>query len=185
MKLKLNNVRLSFADLFEATQFDGKGDFYFGCQLLVPEGDPQKKLIDDAVAAVAKDKWGAKGAATLGTLEGNPQKICWIDGKKREYEGYAGNWALSTKRNQSKGRPLVLDQQKNPVVAADGKVYSGCYVNASVEFWAQDNGYGKGIRCTLLGVQFFRDGDAFTAGSPASPDDFEALAEGSTADDLA
>lgn len=185
MKLKLNNVRLSFADLFEAVQFDGKGDFYFGCQLLVPEGDPQKKLIDDAVAAVAKDKWGAKGAATLATLEGNPQKICWIDGKKREYEGYAGNWALSTKRNQSKGRPLVLDGQKNPIVAADGKVYSGCYVNASVEFWAQDNGYGKGVRCTLLGVQFFRDGDAFTAGSPASPDDFEALAEGATADDLA
>jgi hypothetical protein len=184
MKLKLDNVRLSFADLFEPVQFDGKGPFNYGCSLLVPEGDPQKKKIDEAIAQVAKDKWGAKAAAVMAGLEGNPQKICWVDGKKREYEGYAGNWALSTKRGQDKGRPLILDQQKNPVVAADGKVYSGCYVNASVEFWAQDNGFGKGVRCTLLGVQKNRDGDAFTAGSAASPDDFEALAEGASAEDL-
>lgn len=185
MKLKLNGVRLSFADLFEAVQFDGKGDFYFGCQLLVPEGDPQKATVDQAIKATAKEKWAAKADAVLAGIEGNPQKICWIDGKKREYEGYAGNWALSTKRPQAKGRPLVLDQAKNPVVAADGKVYSGCYVNASVELWAQDNSFGKGIRCTLLGVQFCKDGDAFTAGAAASPDDFEALAEGATAGDLA
>jgi hypothetical protein len=181
VKLKLNDVRLSFADLFEAVQFDGKGEFYFGCQLLVPADTAQKAAIDAAIKQVAKDKWGAKAEAVLGSIEGNPQKICWIDGKKREYEGYAGNWALSTKRAQSRGRPLVLDQQKNTVVAADGAVYSGCYVNASVEFWAQDNNFGKGVRCTLLGVQKNRDGDAFTAGSAASPDDFEALAEGADA----
>jgi hypothetical protein len=79
----------------------------------------------------------------------------------------------------------VLDGLKNPLVAADGKPYAGCYVNTTVEFWAQDNSYGKGIRCTLLGVQFLRDGDAFSAGSVATPDDFEALAEGAGADDLA
>lgn len=184
-KLKLNNVRLSFADLFEAVQFDGKGEFYYGCQLLVPADDPQRKTVDEAVRQVAKDKWGAKAEAVLGSIEGNPQKICWIDGKKREYDGYAGNWALSTKRPQSKGRPLVLDHDKTALVAGDGKIYSGCYVNASVELWAQDNSFGKGIRCTLLGVQFYRKGDAFSAGSPASADDFEALAEGATADDLA
>ncbi|HSV48335.1 MAG TPA: ssDNA-binding protein [Ramlibacter sp.] len=185
MKLKLTDVRLSFADLFEAVQFDGKGEFYFGAQLLVPEGDPQRKTIDQAIAAVAKEKWGAKAAAIQGSIEGNPQKICWIDGKKREYDGYAGNWALSTKRPQSKGRPLVLARDKSAIVAADGTVYSGCYVNASVEFWAQDNSFGKGIRCTLLGVQFNRDGDAFSAGAAASPDDFEELAAGAEADSLA
>ncbi|MDB5964786.1 MAG: bbp40 [Polaromonas sp.] len=185
MKLLITNARLSFPDLFEAVQFDGKGPFNYGCQLLIKADDAQKAAIDKIVLQVAKDKWGAKAPAIFAGIEGNPQKCCWIDGAKRTYDGYEGNWALSTKRDQSKGRPLVFDQKKQPLVAADGKPYAGCYVNASVEFWAQDNSFGKGIRCTLLGVQFAKDGDAFGGGSPANPDDFAELAEGATADDLA
>ena len=40
MKVFITNARLSFPDLFEAVQFDGKGPFNYGCQLLIPEGDP-------------------------------------------------------------------------------------------------------------------------------------------------
>jgi hypothetical protein len=185
MKLFLTNARLSFPDLFEATQYQGSGPFNYGCQLLIPAGDPQKAKIDAAIQAVAKDKWAAKAPTILEGILGNVNKCCFIDGAKRAYDGYEGNWALSTKREQTKGRPLVFDQQKQPLVAADGKPYAGCYVNASVEFWAQDNSFGKGIRCTLLGVQFVRDGDAFGGGSPADPDDFQALADGAMADDLA
>lgn len=50
--------------------------------------------------------------------------------------------------------------------------YSGCYVNASVEFWAQD-GDNAGIRCSLRGVQFFKDGDSFAGGSKAKADEFD------------
>lgn len=34
-----------------------------------------------------------------------------------------------------------------------------------VEFWAQDNNYGKRVNATLLGVQFVRDGAAFAGGT--------------------
>jgi hypothetical protein len=185
MKLFITGARLSFPDLFDATQYQGQGPFNYRCQLLIPAGDPQRAKIDAALEAVAKEKWAAKTGPILEAIKGNVQKCCWIDGAKRAYDGYEGNWALSTTREQSKGRPLVFDQQKQPLVAADGKPYAGCYVNASVEFWAQDNNYGKGLRCTLLGVQFVRDGDAFGGGSPADPDDFQALADGATAEDLA
>ncbi len=57
----------------------------------------------------------------------------------------------------------------------DGVIYAGCYVNASIEIWAQDNQYGKAIRATLRGVQFFRDGDAFTANNVAAADEFDDL----------
>ena len=33
-------------------------------------------------------------------------------------------------------RPLVVDVDKSPLTAQDGKPYSGCYVNASLELWA-------------------------------------------------
>jgi hypothetical protein len=59
--------------------------------------------------------------------------------------------------------------------------YSGCYVKFSVEFWAQD-GDNAGIRCALRGVQFDRDGDAFSGGSKTRGDEFDDMAEGANAE---
>jgi hypothetical protein len=81
----------------------------------------------------------------------------------------------------------------NPVSAFIGKlekdtgvIYSGCFVNAQIDIWAQDNGFGKRINCTLAGVQFAADGDAFGGGRPASADDFDDLGDlgGADADDF-
>jgi hypothetical protein len=57
-------------------------------------------------------------------------------------------------------------------------------VNGTVEVWAQDNKFGKGIRATLRGVQFVKDGDAFSAGTPVSEDDFDEIEAPETADDI-
>lgn len=185
MKLLLTNVRLSFPALFEAEDYQSDGKFKYKATLLIPTDDPQKAKVDQVIVAIARENWKDKAAAILAANEGNPQKHCFIDGAKRAYDGYAGHWALSAARGREKGRPRIVDQQKNPLVAADGKPYAGCYVNASVEFWPQNNNHGKAVRCELLGVQFLRDGDAFSSGTVPSADDFEALAEGATADDLA
>ena len=75
----------------------------------------------------------------------------------------------------------MLDANRNPLVEADGRPYSGCYVNATVELWAQQNTTGRGMRAELLGVQFLRDGDAFAAGSKPSEDDFDDVSEGADA----
>ena len=100
--------------------------------------------------------------------------------------------ALSAHRYQEKGRPLVFDNDKSPIYQLDntvypgkeGRIYSGCFVNATVEIWAQDNKNGKGLRCTLLGIQRVRDGDAFGGGSRPDADDFDDVSEGADADDL-
>ena len=184
MKIKLKDVRLSFPDLFEATQFQGTGPFNYGASFLFAPDHPAAKIVDDAIKAVAAEKWAAKAAATLKTIANNSQKICYYEGDTKAYEGYEGNMALSAKRSQDKGRPLILDTNKQPLTAADGKPYGGCYVDAVIEIWPQDNQYGKGMRATLNGVQFRRDGDRFTAGEPATEDDFEDLAVNEFADDL-
>lgn len=207
MKVKIEGARLSFPDLFEATTVNGQGKPAYRSQLLVPAtgGDaraciatgttadgktiwgpwgPARQVIEQAIRQTATERWKDKSTQILAANEGIPNKHCFIDGAKRPYEGYDGMWALSANRAQEKGRPFVIDQAKNPLVAVDGKPYAGCYVNASVEFWPQDNAHGKAVRCSLNGVQFLRDGDAFTGGAPANPDDFEALAEGASADGL-
>lgn len=184
MKLKLTDVRLSFPDLFEATTVAGQGKPAYRAQFLVPAGSPLKAQIDEAVRQVARDKWGAKAQAILDANEGIPQKTCWLDGKKRAYDGYEGMWALSSSRPEDKGRPLVIDRDKQALAAKDGRPYAGCYVNASVELWAQDNQHGKAVRCTLVGVQFLRDGDSFGGGAAPNPDDFDEINEGAGADAL-
>jgi hypothetical protein len=184
MKVKLANVRLSFPDLFKAVQYQGEGPFNYRAQFLVEPGSANHKAIEAAIKEVAKAKWAAKADAILKSIAGNSQKYCYIDGDTKEYDGYAGMMALSTTRQQEKGRPLIIDQQKNPLTEADGKPYAGCYVNASVEFWAQDNSFGKAIRCTLLGVQFAKDGDAFGGGAAPSADDFDSIEAGADAEDF-
>ena len=101
---------------------------------------------------------------------------------KATYDGFAGNLYVSA-RNPI--RPLVLNSDKSPLTEADGKPYAGCYVNVSLELWAQDNNYGKRVNATLMGVQFYCDGDAFAGGGVASEDDFDDVSNGATADDLA
>ena len=79
----------------------------------------------------------------------------------------------------------MIDTNKSALTDRDGKIYAGCYVNVSLDFWAQDNAYGKRVNAQLRGVQFLRDGDAFSAGRPADSDEFEEVTEGADADDIA
>lgn len=182
-KLKLQNVRLSYPDLFEANEYEGKRNF--GATFLIEPGSKQDKEIREALDAEAKEKFKDKAPAILkAALAGGNQKCCYWDGNTKTYDGYADMMALTAKRAEDKGRPLVIDKNKSPLTAADGKPYAGCYVNASVELWAQDNKFGKSVRCTLLGVQFANDGDAFSAGSVASEDDFDDLGDSGDADDI-
>lgn len=192
--VQLKTARLSFPDLFEAKQFEGQGAFSYRAAFLQPEDQPvylqqadkswKATTMAKVIEAVAAEAWKAKAGAISKTLEGNSQKICWYDGALKDYDGYEGNYVLSASRGQDKGRPLVLDTDKSPLTEKDGKPYAGCYVNATVEVWAQDNKYGKGIRATLRGVQFVKDGDAFSAGTPVSDDEFEEIDAPETANDL-
>jgi hypothetical protein len=177
MIVKLNNVRLSFPQLFEAKTVNGEGKPAFSAAFLINPKDPQLEVLNKAIEAVAKEKWGAKSDAMLKTIRA-ADKTCLHSGDlKANYDGFEGMMYVSA-RNAL--RPLVLDVNKAPLAAEDGKPYAGCYVNASVELWTQDNNYGKRVNATLRGVQFYKDGESFAGGGVASDDDFDDL----TADDL-
>lgn len=182
MKIKLTNVRLAFPTLWEAKTVNGEGKPAFSASLLIDPADPQVKTINAAIDETAKEKWGAKAAAIL-TAARKADKVCLHDGDlKATYDGFLGNLYISARNPM---RPTVVDADKTPLVEADGKPYAGCYVHAVLELWAQDNQFGKRVNATLMGVQFYRDGDSFTGGGVASDDDFDDVTAGATADDLA
>lgn len=171
MKLTLKNVRLSFPDLFVPRPFKPGDVPKYKATLLVPKGSEQAKMIENAIMAVAKEKWPKGAEKIVAGIRGNANKFCWQDGDTKEYDGYEGMMAFSA---NNKARPTILDRDKSPLTEADGKPYAGCYVNAIVEIFAYDNS-GNGISATLGGVQFVRDGEAFSGGRPASADDFDDL----------
>lgn len=181
MKIKLKNVRLTFPVLFEARTVNGEGKPAFSASFLLDPADPQVKALNQAIEQVAREKWGAKTDAVLKQMRGQ-DKVCLHDGDlKSNYDGFPGSLYVSAR---STTRPLVIDKDRSPLTEADGKPYAGCYVNASVELWAQDNNYGKRINAGLRGVQFFRDGDAFAGGGAASEDEFDDISSGVEAGDL-
>ncbi|CDG95801.1 putative protein p50 [Xenorhabdus bovienii str. puntauvense] len=180
MKIKLLNVRLAFPDLFEATQVNGQGDYKFRSTFLISkERKDIIEMIENAIKKVATDKWGAKAEGIIKSIRGNNMRFNFRDGDdKSDYDGYAGCMFISA---SNKARPLVIDRGRSPLTAQDGKPYSGCYVNATINIFAYDNN-GKGISASLGGVQFWRDGDAFAGGGVATLDDFDDLSEGADAE---
>ena len=53
-------------------------------------------------------------------------------------------------------------------------MYSGCYANVSVDFYAFSVNGNSGIACGLGNIQKVRDGERLT-GERSAEDDFEAL----------
>jgi hypothetical protein len=183
MKIKLQNVRLAFPNLFKAQTVNGEGEPAYGASFLLEPTDPQIAAINKAIDQTAKEKWGAKADAILKQMRAG-DKVCLHDGDtKSQYAGFEGMMFVASR---SKTRPMVIDRNRTPVEEGDDKCpYAGCYVNVSLELWAQDNNYGKRVNAQLGGVQFVRDGDAFAGGgSAADVDDFDDLGEGAEADDL-
>jgi hypothetical protein len=56
------------------------------------------------------------------------------------------------------------------------KMYGGCRVNAAIKPWPQDNKHGRGIRCDLIAVQFFKDDTPFGEGAVDASNLFGAVA---------
>lgn len=189
MKVKLSNVRVAFVKVFEPEQVNNEGEPRYGLVAVIDPKSPQVKELDGAMVAIAKEQWKDKGQMVLQDLIAKG-RVCFQHRPKTSsagevFDGFEDMFHLSASRRQSQGRPLVLDVNTSPLTAADGKPYSGCYVNLTVDLWAQDNNWGRRINATLLGVQFLRDGDSFSGGAKPSADDFEDASAGATADDLA
>lgn len=174
-RFSIADARLAFPNLFKAKAGPDGGEPSFSAALIIPPNHPIIPKLNAAFERLAKEKWGEKGPAIVKQLRAQDRLALHDGATKAGYAGYDGNLFINTR---SKMRPTVVDRNKVPLSEEDGKVYAGCYVNALIELWAQDSqSYGKRINAQLRGVQFSRDGDAFSAGSVAGEDEFADLGD--------
>jgi hypothetical protein len=163
-KIILNDVRLAFPSLWETEKYNGQDTGKYAATFLISKDDPQVDTIKAAILAMAEEKFGKPVPKSV--------KFCLQDGDEKEFNGANGHWTIKA---TTKNRPVVMDQDKNPLVEADGKIYGGAYVNTSISLWAMDNQYGKRILANLAGVQLVRDGESFGGGSSNAMDDFSVI----------
>lgn len=173
--IKLTNVRLSYPQLFEAKAGPDGGKPKFSASFLMDKVTNAAVIaaINKAIDFVVRED--AKGKRPV------PKMICLHDGSEKEgTDGYgAGVMFVSARSDQ---RPGVVGPKLERLEATDGKPYAGCYVNATIRLWYQDNKFGKRVNAALRNVQFLRDGDPFGASVAAPEEEFSEEAEASVDD---
>lgn len=180
LKIRLDNVRLSFASIFEPSALNEGDAKTFSGHFLLGKDHPQYSEMTNALRKIAKAKWGANGGAVLKELV-KAERLCFRSGNKKRdddgkvMDGYEDMFYVSAR---SKVRPSVfgLDPKKGQLTDADGKIYSGCFVNVFVSLWAQTGQYGKRINAQLQGLQFVSEGEQFGGGGTADASVFDTIA---------
>jgi len=156
----IHNVRLSYAELFVAKQGrdaagQPQGKAVFSCAFILDKAKNAEDIKNLTAAAVMtkKEKWKDKPV----NLTGKSIR----DGTEKEAtDGYGPGIVFISARNEK--RPQIVNKNLAAITAEDEEApYSGCYVDARVRCWAQDNGFGKRINWSLEVVQFRRHGEPF------------------------
>jgi hypothetical protein len=166
MALKENQVvtgeiRLSYANVFEAKAMNEGETPKYGTMVLVPKKDKatvnlltelQDKVIN---SATAKSKYGGKVPAK--TL----LKLPLRDGDEEYPDNPDFKGMLFFNASNSR-RPRVIDVDKNDILDKD-EVYSGCYGRVIVTFYPFA-GKAKGVAASLDAFMKTKDGENLGGG---------------------
>ena len=160
--------RISFANIWEPKAING-GDEKYSVSCLIPKSDKKTLArIQKAVEAAKEDgktrKWSGKIPPNL--------KLPLRDGdiNRPDDENYEDCYFLNA---SSKDAPQVVDRKVNPVLDPM-MVYSGCYCNVSVNFYAFNANGNRGVAAGLGNIQFVKDGERLS-GKASADADFDAL----------
>jgi hypothetical protein len=160
--------RISFANIWEPKSING-GDEKYSVSCVISKSDTKTiARIQKAVEAAKEDgktrKWGGKIPPNL--------KLPLRDGDidRPDDESYQNSFFINA---TSKDAPQVVDRKVNPVIDPM-MVYSGCYCNVSVNFYAFNANGNRGVAAGLGNIQFVKDGERLS-GKASADADFDAL----------
>lgn len=160
--------RISYANIWEPKSING-GEEKYSVSCLVPKSDKRTiSKIRKAVEAAKEDgktrKWSGKVPPNL--------KLPLRDGDidRPDDETYQDCYFLNA---TSKETPQVVDRRVQSVTDTM-KVYSGCYCNVSVNFYAFNANGNRGVAAGLGNIQFVKDGERLS-GKVSADADFDAL----------
>lgn len=193
----MNNVRLLRVSLTKPyigkdAKIDpatGKADGKYHVDAVFPPTHPQFPELQNLIRSVATAKWKDQTQQTLDMIKGNNQRFPLQRGDqyrpgKPAYAGMlylsAGNkdqpTILVTENGMNlSNRPLPADVLKGVPILTPAHPkwpYEGSYANLMLEFYTYLYGNSPGLGCSVLGVQFYRDGERLKGSSVATGAEF-------------
>lgn len=183
--IRLKRVRLSFPRLFTPKSFKpGQDPRYEATFLLDPSNPEDAKSIAEIKAeglAVCVARYGSRDKIPKGV-----KKCFGLEGidpttgeSNKPYDGYEGMFFIGA---SNKKRPTVVNRNKAPLTEADGVIYAGCFVEATLTLWMYDNpaepSHGKKLLGNLRAVRYIGPGEAFGVKPVDADEEFEALEDG-------
>ena len=164
-KVVTGTVRLSYEHVWEPASIHG-GEEKYSASLIIPKSDKATvNAIQKAVDAAIEE-----GLAKFGGKKPNKAaiKLPLRDGDvEREDEAYQNSFFVNA---NSRTAPQIVDRSVQPILDRN-EVYSGCYIRASISFYAFNSNGNKGIACGLNNIQKIRDGEPL-GGHANAADDF-------------
>lgn len=164
-KVVTGTVRLSYEHVWEPASIHG-GEEKYSASLIIPKSDKATvNAIQKAVDAAIEE-----GLAKFGGKKPNKAaiKLPLRDGDvEREDEAYQNSFFVNA---NSRTAPQIVDRSVQPILDRS-EVYSGCYIRASISFYAFNSNGNKGIACGLNNIQKIRDGEPL-GGHANAADDF-------------
>lgn len=178
--IKLTKVKLSFPHIIKPGGMQGMPPA-FSADFVMEKNHPSyltfKKRCDEVALEKFKDKAGSIMKMILQT-----QKLrCFGNGSEKVsqdtgevHKGYDGESIvyISARQSNLDRPPYIVTGDRRAVHYGQPefqdlarRLYGGCFVNAVVKPYPQDNEFGKGIRCEFISIQFAGEGEAFGAPS--------------------
>ena len=174
-----DEVRFSYAHVWEAKAVGDGGDLKYSVSILIPKTATETiKQINAAVEAAKQagvGKFGGKIPAVL--------KLPLRDGdaERPDDDTYAGCYFLNA---TSKTAPGIVKRTQGGAlvkVTDESEFYSGCYGYASINFFAFNTNGNKGIACGLNNLMKTRDGESLM-GRKSAEDDFAEFSQSAFAE---
>lgn len=173
---RINNARLSFPHLAQPHASAPNAEPKYGALLLLPNEDPQVAQVQQAAMAAAAEVFGERAQQVMTAAANDPRLRTFGPGETKvqqatgePWDGFAGHVFINT---SNKFMPQMIQADGTPIDPADTmmsqqearKLYGGCYVNAAIQPWVQNNQHGRCVRWNLIAVQFAKEGKAFGDG---------------------
>lgn len=191
----LSNVRLSFPHLAEPqrkkNEQTGAERVSYNCEFIMPQDHAGFTQFMARYGAMALEKWKEHAQTIMGMVQQDRKSRCYGLGTEKirkstllPYDGYNEPGAVFITAGRDTP-PQIIQADGSPIDPSNTmayqqltrKMYGGCYVNAAIKPWLQDNKHGRGIRCDLIAVQFAGDGKPFGEGEAEASSMFGAVAQ--------
>jgi hypothetical protein len=164
--------RLSYANIWEPKE-DDNGNKKYSASLIIPKSDKKTIAAIKKAIEAAKAEGKSKLANSKGKIPANIKlPLRDADEEDRDDAAYAGCVFMNA---SSKRKPQIVSRSLE-VITDEDAVYSGCYANVSVNFYAFSKDGNKGIAAGLGNIQKLKDGERLSGGSTAE-EDFDELEE--------